>query len=89
MSAKAKTDAQDADSQDDEGKLVTLYPIPGAYLPGVPAVETEVSAREAKRLLKFDPPAFTTERPPDPPEEPAASTEGPADAGPSDVKPEE
>lgn len=42
---------------------VRIYPVPGAYLVGVPAIEQEVSEAEAKRLLKYDPPIFTTTKP--------------------------
>jgi len=52
--------AEAAQARDDDVRAtVTLCPVPGAFISGVPAVECEVSAREAKRLLKFKPPAFT------------------------------
>lgn len=76
---------------------VKLYPVPGAYIPGVPAQECEVSAKEAERLLAYTPPAFTTKAPgravaaakapprkASPPRRAAPTTnEGPAPAGPS------
>ncbi len=64
-------------------KTVRIYPVPGVSIMGVPAIEQDVTEAEAKRLLAYQPPAFTTERP-----KPAKST-GPADAGPSDSNPEE
>ena len=57
----------------------TIYPAPDAFIHGVPAVEQEVTAEEAKRLLSYYPVAFTTEPPiaPEPPaEEPAAPAAG-------------
>jgi hypothetical protein len=45
-----------------EGK-VRLYPLPDATVPGVPDVIQDVSATEAQRLLRFQPPAFTTTKP--------------------------
>ncbi len=59
--------------------LVTIFPLPDFYVPGVSHVEQEVSPERAAELLAYQPPAFTT----DPPAEPAQPT-GPADAGPSD-----
>lgn len=37
---------------------VTLVPVAGAFIPGVPAVEQIVSATRAKELLAYHPPAF-------------------------------
>lgn len=58
---------------------VRLVPTGTAYIPGVPAVECEVSAEEAERLLAYRPAAFTragaapvaTTVPPAAPAEPA------------------
>lgn len=44
-------------------ELVTLVPTGEAYIPGVPAVETTVSAGRAAELLAFTPPAFTVKPP--------------------------
>jgi len=38
--------------------VVRLLPVPGAYITGEPAVEREVTAAEADRLLSFKPPAY-------------------------------
>jgi hypothetical protein len=62
-----------------EKKLVTIYPTGDAYIAGVAAVEQEVSEAEAKKLLAYTPPAFTT----DPPKG-HQKPEGPAPAGPLD-----
>lgn len=40
---------------------VHVYPVPGCWLPGVPAIEQDVSAKEAKELVatgafSLDPP---------------------------------
>lgn len=48
-------------------KTVRLYPVPGAYIPGVPTAVIDVSAEEAERLLAYQPPAFTTDPPPEVP----------------------
>lgn len=77
-----------------------IYPTGTAYIGGVEAIEQEVSAARAKKLLAYRPAAFTTDpkqaamsdtllylsHSPDrpPPDAPAISPEGPADAGPSD-----
>ncbi len=66
-------------------KLVHLYPTADHYIPGVPAVECDVTADVAAELLAYHPPAFTTKPPP---ETPAAEPTGPANAGPSDSTPE-
>ena len=50
-------------------KTVHLYPVLGAFIPGVPAVECDVSPERAAELLAWYPPAFTTD-PPDAPAEP-------------------
>lgn len=47
-------------------KLVKLYPTGNAYILGEPAEEREVTEAEAKRLLRYDPPAYTTDKPKDP-----------------------
>ena len=41
---------------------VTIWPVPGRFLPGVPAVKQEVSPAAAKRLVESL--AFTTKQPP-------------------------
>jgi hypothetical protein len=46
--------------------MVTLYPVPGAWIPGEPAVIREVTPKQAKALLRWKPAAFTTEAPPQP-----------------------
>lgn len=43
--------------------LVKLYPVPGAYVVGEPTDEREVTEAEAKRLLKYEPPIYTTTPP--------------------------
>jgi len=45
------------------GEAVRLYPVPGAFIIGEPAVEREVSAEEAEWLLEFSPPAYTATPP--------------------------
>ena len=50
-------------------KLVHLFPATGWYVPGVPAVECDVTPARAAELLAYHPPAFTTTTPP--PDEPA------------------
>jgi len=52
-------------------ETVRLFPVPGAYIHGEPAVEREVSPEEAARLLAFTPPAFTTT----PPSQPVAKAD--------------
>ena len=47
-------------------EAVRLYPVPGAYINGEPAVEREVSKKEAERLLSYHPPAYTKTPPPQP-----------------------
>lgn len=42
---------------------VTIYPTGDAHIPDVPAVEQTVSAKRAKELLAYSPPAFTTTKP--------------------------
>jgi len=52
--------------------MVRLYPTTGAYIPGEPAIERDVTSEEAERLLAYSPPAYTTEPPvvaPDPSED--------------------
>lgn len=44
-------------------KRVRLYPTADATVPGVPAIEQDVTPEEAERLLAYSPPAFTTEPP--------------------------
>ena len=61
-------------------KLVTIYPVPGAWLPGVAAVPHALPADEAERLVATG--AFT---PDPPPGDDPAQPEGPADAGPSEL----
>ena len=43
--------------------LVKLYPTANAYVLGEPAIEREVTETEAKRLLKYEPPIYTTTPP--------------------------
>jgi len=40
------------------GEAVRLLPVPGAYIPGEPAVEREVTPEEAERLLSYRPAAY-------------------------------
>lgn len=42
-------------------ETVRLFPVSGAFIVGEPAVEREVTPSEAKRLLRYQPPAYTTE----------------------------
>lgn len=49
-----------------EAKLVTLYPVPGQHIPGVPHVQQDVTPERAAELLAYQPPVFTTD-PPSPP----------------------
>ena len=79
-------------------KPVTIYPTGSHYIPGVPAVEQEVSTTRAEELLAYEPAAFTTKpsrskqtqlyvpqwAEPDEPDEPDTNPTGPADAGPLD-----
>ena len=44
-------------------KLVHLFPTRDHYIPGVPAVECDVSPERAAELLAYHPPAFTLEAP--------------------------
>lgn len=60
---------------------VHLYPTGDYHIPGVPAVECDVTPERAAELLAYRPPAFTTDPPPG---EPATEPTGPAQAGPSD-----
>ena len=62
-------------------KLVTIYPLPGYYIPGIAHVAQDVTPARAAELLAYQPPAFTL----DPPASPA-SPEGPPDGGPLDSK---
>ena len=59
-------------------ELTRLYPTGTHYIPGVAAVECDVSPARAAELLAYSPPAFTTTPPPDVP-----ATE-PPDSGPSE-----
>ncbi len=43
----------------DTHEKVTVYPIPGMFLNGVPAVEQEVTPERADELLGYKSPAFT------------------------------
>lgn len=49
----------------------TIYPTGAAYIPGVPAVQQDVSPERAAELLAWTPAAFTTDPPP--PADPAAA----------------
>lgn len=50
-------------------KRVTVHPVEGRWLPGVPAAEADVDPEEAARLVESG--AFTTEPPaPEPPADP-------------------
>lgn len=51
--------------------LVRLFPVPGNTIPGVPAIEQDVTPEQAAELLAYQPPAFTT----DPPKPVTADTE--------------
>jgi hypothetical protein len=61
-------------------KLVRIYPTGTHHVPGVPAVEQEVTPDRAAELLAYRPPAFTTS----PPGKPAPEPEGPPNGGPLD-----
>ncbi len=50
-------------------ETVHLYPTGYAWIPGVPAVECDVTPERAAELLAWYPPAFTID-PPDAPAEP-------------------
>lgn len=52
-------------------EAVRLFPVPGAFIHGEPAVEREVSPAEAERLLSFRPAAFTKT----PPTQPVATVD--------------
>ena len=54
-------------------KTVHLYPTAGAFILGEAAEEKDVSEADARRLLAYHPPAFTT----DPPHRAATPTETP------------
>ena len=54
---------------------VRIYPLPGAYIPGVPHIEQEVSPEEAERLLAYQPPAFARTAPSIAPVDTAAEAE--------------
>ena len=43
--------------------MTRLFPTSDGFVPGVEAVEQDVSEEEAERLLSFYPPAFTREAP--------------------------
>lgn len=58
-------------------KFVRLYPTGDFYIPGVPAIEQDVSPERAAELLAYRPPAFTT----DPPDQPAIEPESPPAGG--------
>jgi hypothetical protein len=62
------------------GDEVTIYPLEGVWISGVPHEELTVDAERAFDLLGFFPPAFTTEKPPEP-EAPVA--EPPTESQPS------
>jgi hypothetical protein len=51
-----------------KGNRTVLYPVDGAYITGVPHTVLSVTAAEAKRLLKFEPPAYTDQKPKDAPD---------------------
>lgn len=44
-------------------RRVRIYPTTEAHVPGVPAVQMLLEADLAERLLAYNPPAFTTQRP--------------------------
>ena len=46
-------------------RTVHLWPLPGAFIPGEPAVERDETPERAAELLGWSPPAFTTDPPPD------------------------
>lgn len=58
-------------------KLTRIYPTGDFYIPGVPAIEQDVTPERAAELLAYRPPAFTT----DPPDQPAAKSKSPPDGG--------
>lgn len=59
-------------------KLVRIYPTGDHYIPGVPAIEQDVTPERAEELLTYHPPAFTTDPAPETP-----ATE-PPDGGPTE-----
>lgn len=69
--------------------MKTIYPTGTAFIPGVPAIEQEVSDKDARRLLKFSPPAFTLDKPDgDPPETRLSLNERPPVEAPGATEPE-
>lgn len=62
-------------------ETVHLRPTVIAFIPGVPAVECDVSPERAAELLAWFPPAFTT----DPPDAPAEPTPPDAPAEPEEA----
>lgn len=55
--------------------LVRLYPLPDASIPGVPAIEQDVTPERAEELLSYQPPAFTTKPPKAEPAKPTPEAE--------------
>lgn len=67
------------------GDEVTLYPIDGVFINGVPHEQHTVDPERAAELLAYFPPAFTTEAPAEAP--PTTTTEpvGDPDTTPQEV----
>jgi len=47
----------------DGPKTVLIYPVPGAFINGEPAVVREVTPEKATELLRYKPPAYTRTKP--------------------------
>lgn len=56
-------------------KLIRIYPTGDFHIPGVPAIEQDVTPERAAELLAYRPPAFTTDPPGEPADEPTDSEE--------------
>lgn len=63
---------------------VRLYPTLDFHVPGVPAVEQDVTPERAAELLAWSPAAFTTDPPDPPPDVPVAPPQDPPHGGSSD-----
>ncbi len=58
-------------------KLVKLYALPDASIPGVPSEDIEVEPEEAEHLLEYQPPAFSKTKPKHPEAPDDAASESP------------
>lgn len=66
-----------------DAKLVTIYPTGDFHIPGVPAVEQDVTPKRARELLAYRPPAFTTDPPAKGTMEGVGSSDTPSDTMPT------